>query len=320
MASPNLSEIITTTLRQRQGEIIDNVTDNNALLAKLKQRGNIKMKTGGRTIVKELDYAENSTFKWYTGYEALDVTASDVISAAEFDWKQASVNVVISGLEERQNSGENAILDLLEARITNAMRTMENNINVGLLSDGTGTGGKQLGGLQLIVADAPATGTVGGINRANFSFWRNISYDATTDGGAAASSTNIITYMNATYNQVIYGNSSPDLLVADDNYFGFYESALQSNIRFADSRMADTGFLALKYKGADVVLDNSPGMPANHMYMLNTEFLFLDVHQDANFSVGNDKSSVNQDATVVPLIFMGNMTASNCQRQAVLKD
>lgn len=323
MTSPNLSEIITTTLRDRAQMFADNVTEKNALLRKLKERGNIRLLSGGRTIVRELDYAENSTFQYYSGYEVLNTDASDVLSAAEYSWRQASVNVLINGLEERQNSGEAAVLDLLESRIRNAMRTMSNNISTGVYSDGTGTSGKEIDGLQAVVADDPTTGTVGGINAANFSFWRNFSYDATTDGGAAASATNMIGYMNTVYNTVIRGTDKPDLIPADLNYFGFYQDALQSQQRFTNDNAkggADGGFVELMYASAPVILDDGSGIPTNHMYFLNTEFLSLDVHEDANFSPREGKDSFNQDATLVPVIFMGNLTCSNRERQGVLKD
>ena len=62
MASPNLSEIVTTTLRNRSKKTADNVTNHNALLRRINERGNMKLVTdGGRTIVQELDYAENTT-------------------------------------------------------------------------------------------------------------------------------------------------------------------------------------------------------------------------------------------------------------------
>ena len=188
MPSPNLSEIVTTTLRNRSKKLADNVTENNAVLYRLKEKGKIKPVSGGRTIVQELEYAENGTYKRYSGYENLDISPSDVFTAAEFDFKQAAVAVSISGLEQLQNSGSDALLDLLEGRINNAEKTMVNNIAADMYSDGTADGGKQIGGLQLLVADDPTTGTVGGINRASYSFWRNATYDASTDGGAAATS------------------------------------------------------------------------------------------------------------------------------------
>jgi hypothetical protein len=57
MAFPGLSEIVTTTLRNRTGELADNFTRNNALIARLKSRNRIKTFSGGRTIVQELAYA-----------------------------------------------------------------------------------------------------------------------------------------------------------------------------------------------------------------------------------------------------------------------
>jgi hypothetical protein len=320
MAEPNLTEIIASTLRERQGSAADNVTNKNALLSRLSERGKVDVHSGGRTIVRELDYAENSTFKYYTGYELLDTNASLTLDAAEYDWKQAAVVITISGEDKRKNSGENGIIRLMDHRMTNAMRTLSNNLSTGLYSDGTGSGGLQVGGLQSIVADDPTTGTVGGINAASFTFWRNIAFDATTDGGAAASASNILSYMNTVYNQTTRGNEAPDLIPADLNYFGFFEDSQQANQRFADSKMAEAGFQVYKYKGADVVLDNDSGISTNHMYFLNTEFLFWDVHEAANMTPLEGRAPVNQDADVVPVIWMGNLTCSNRERQGVLKD
>lgn len=322
MVSPNLSEIITTTLRNRSQDFADNVTNKNALLKKLKERGNIRLLSGGRTIVRELDYDENSTFQYYSGYEVLNTDASDVLSAAEYSWRQASVNVLINGLEERQNSGEAAVLDLLESRIKNAMRTMGNNISIGVYSDGTGTSGKEIDGLQAIVADSPATGTVGGINAANFSFWRNFAFNAVADGGGATDATNIIGYMNKVKNTITRGTEKPDIIPADLNYFGFYQDALQSQQRFSNENAkggADGGFVELMFGSAPVILDDGSGIPTDHMYFLNSEFLSLDVHEKANFAPKGGKESFNQDATLVPVIFMGNLTCSNRERQGVLK-
>ena len=96
-ANSNFDAIVTTTLKNRTGKVADNVTANNSVLAELSRKGNIMLEDGGQSLVQELDFAENSTFKYYSGWEVLDVNQSDVISAAEFDWKQAAVSVVCSG-------------------------------------------------------------------------------------------------------------------------------------------------------------------------------------------------------------------------------
>jgi hypothetical protein len=333
MADPNLSEIVTTTLRNRTGKLADNVTKNNALLMRLKKRGKVKPVSGGRTIVQELEYAENGTFKRYSGYELLNIAPSTVFTAAEFNYAQAAVAVSISGLEELQNSGENAIIDLLESRISNAERTLVNNIALDCYSDGTADGGKQIGGLKLLVDFTPATGTVGGIDAATWSFWRNVAFDATTNGGAAATAANIQSYMNRVYLQLVRGIDKPDLIVADNIYYRLYLESLQAIQRIASDEMASAGFESLKYMGADVVLDggygggapSAPGIGGGAntgtMYFLNTNYLYFRPHTNRNFApIGDERLAVNQDAMVKLIGFAGNMTTSNRFLQGVLGD
>ena len=322
MASPNISELLTTAIESRTGELADNVTTNNALLLRLKQKGKIRPVSGGTSIYQELTYAENSTFMYYDGYDTLNVSASDVISSADFAWKQAAVAVTISGKEERINSGKEQMIDLIEARVDNAETTMMNNLSVGVYSDGTGSSSKQIGGLQHLVADSPSTGTVGGINRATYSFWRNISFDASSDGGAAATSANIQSYMNRVYVQLVRGADRPDLMPADNNYWRLYLESLQAIQRISNDKMASAGYMTLKYMDADVVLDGgfSGDAPTDHMYFLNTKYIFYRPHRNCNMvPLSPDRFAVNQDAHVKLIGWMGNMTASNCSLQAVLK-
>lgn len=323
MADPNLSEIITTTLRNRSGKLADNVTKNNALLMRLKKRGKVKPVSGGRTIVRELEYAENGTFRRYSGYELLNVAPSTVFTAAEFNYAQAAVAVSISGLEELQNAGENQVIDLLESRIANAERTLVNNIALDCYSDGTADGGKQIGGLASIVDITPATGTVGGIDAATWTFWRNVAFDATTDGGAAATAANIQSYMNRVYIQLVRGPDKPDLIPAGNEFYRLYLESLQAIQRITSDEMAQAGFESLKYMGADVVLDGGYGGGADsqRMYFLNTNYLYFQPHSNRNFTpIGGERTSVNQDATVKLIGFAGNMTVSNRFLQGVLDD
>ena len=320
MPSPNLSEIITTTLRNRSGELADNVSKGNALLNRLREKGGWKA-ASGRTIVQELDYAENSTFMYYSGGEILNVGTSDVLTGAEFDWKQAAVAVVATGLElDVQNTGKEQVIDLLEGRIKNAQRTMRNNVCNGMYSDGTGTGGKQIGGLQHIVADTPTSGTVGGINRASFSFWQNQVFDHSTDGGAATTAANIQQYMNAEYLECTRGPDKPDLILMGATYYALYWASLQAIQRITDSSTANAGFSSVKFAGADVVYEDNTGMPTQRIYYLNTDYLFLRYAAKRLFKPLERVNSINQDAMVQLITFAGNLTCSNCSLQGVGKE
>lgn len=340
MAFPNLSEIVTTTLRNRTGVLQDNVSRNNALLARLNRKGKIKPFSGGRTIVQELDYANNSTFTWYSGYQTININPSQVFTAAEFPIRQAALAVSISGLEEIQNSGEEAIIDLLEGRVENGERTFMNGLSNGIYGDGSVSG--SINGLQLLVAATPTSGTVGGIDRAQWAFWRNLVFSAVTNGGVAANAANIIQYMDSLYVQLVRGRDKPDLIVADNNMYRYYLQALQSIQRITTDGgapdLAEAGYDSLKYMGSDVVLDGGfqgystdplppevsggsvvGGAPTNTMYFLNTNYIHFRPAANRNMvPLDPDRFSVNQDAMVRLLGWAGNMTLSNAFLQGVL--
>ena len=315
MASPNSSftEVITTTLQGYSKQLADNVTSHNALLNHIDQKGN-KMPATGRTIVQELEYAENATAKWYSGYETLDVSPSEIFTAAEFNYKQLNGNVVISGLEQVQNSGKEAVHNLLKSRIKNLEKTLKNTVATALYADGTGTDGKELGGLQSLVADA-GTGTVGGINSSTYTWWKNKIYDFSGEG-ITASSTTIQAAMNNLWLQCIRGADKPDVVTAGTTYFNFYWSSLQDNQRFTSDDTAQAGFMNLMFMSAPVFYDDQ--CTATKMYMLNTDYLFLRPAKGREFVPLGEKASVNQDAMVMPVVWAGNMTTSNRSLQGII--
>ena len=311
MASPNLSEIVTTTLRNRSKTLSDNVSNHNALLKKLRENGNQTSVTG-RDIVRELEYADNGTVQFYSGYETLDVSPSDVLSAAVFDYKQLAGNVTISGLEQIKNSGTEAIINLLEARINVLEKSMMNSLSTSIYSDGTGSSGKEVGGLQLIVADA-GTGTVGGINSSTYTFWQNAQTTATSSAFSVA---NVQTDMNTIYLSLVRGADSPDLVMAGTNAYTAFLGSLQAIQRITSDDLANSGFTSLQYLNSDVVFDSACN--TNRMYFLNTDYLRLEVAASRDFVPGEAKMSVNQDSLITPMFWSGNLTCSNRALQGVI--
>ena len=315
----NITEIVVTTLRRRRKKLADNMSAHIPLLKRMSENGNADPAPGGRTLVEELEYAENSTFKYYSGHEVLDITPSEVFTFAEFDWKQAAVVVGASGLELAQNSGEDATIKLLDSRIRNAERTLMNNLATGIASDGTGSGGKQIGGLQLLVADDPTTGTVGGISRASYSFWRNKIFDFSANSLTPSSST-IQQAMDTLWLNTCRNADKVDLIVAGTTYFTYYWQSLQAIQRISDESKGGAGFRTIKFMGpsgsADCVYDGT--ISATRMYFLNTKYLFWRPHTDRDMEPLSRREPTNQDAVVVPIVWMGNLTMSNAALQGVI--
>ncbi len=314
MAFPNVSDLVATTIESRSGEIADNVTKNNALLSKLKQRGNIRTFSGGTLIFEELSFAENGNAGYYSGYDLLPVAAQDVLSAAQYAIKQAAVPVVMSGLEMLQNAGKEKIIDLMDGRMAVAEASLANLLASGIYSDGTGSGGKEITGLNAAVPVNPATGTYGGIDRATWTFWAS---KVNNTSGIVAST--IQGALNTLWAQLIRGSDRPDFLVSDNTVWALYMASLQAQQRFVDVSTGNLGFPSIKYMDADYILDGGIGgfCPAGTRFMLNTKYIFWRPHRDRNMVPlsPNKRYAVNQDAEVQILGWAGNLTTSGAQFQ-----
>ncbi len=314
------SELVSTTFRNHKKKFADNVTTHNAVWKRLSDKGRVRLEDGGLSIVEPLEYATNSTFQRYSGFDTLNIQAVDVLTAAEFAWKQAAENVAISGLEMRSNSGESRIINFTKAKLKNAMNSFANNMAIDIYSNGTAA--NQIGGLQAVIADAQ-TGTVGGINSTTFTFWQNQlqSAAAPIQGGGAItpSATTMESLMLPLWIKCTRGRNMPDLIVMDPIYFAFYEQSQTSLKRYAPEDDGKGGMISMKYKTADVFFDSSALIPASHAYFIDTEYLELVVHRDANMEMMDDLRSINQDAIVTPILWMGNLVCSNRSLQGVQK-
>jgi hypothetical protein len=329
-ANSAIDDIIATTIQSRNGVLADNLTNNNPLLAVLNKKGNVRPFSGGNVILEEIMYNDPSTDNSgsYSGYEAINISPDSPISAAQFAIKQYADSVSMSGLQMLQNSGKEQIIDLLEGRMKVSEARLLNRIQADIYGDGTGNAGKNITGLAAAVPDVPTTGTYGGIDRGTWSFWRSQVYSGVTNGGAAVSAANIQAYMTRLALSLIRGTDKADLIVADANYYNLYANSLQAIQRVTtdgSERGVGAGFASLKFYGggtsADVVMGGGVGgtATANHMWFLNTNYIFLRPHKDRNFvPIGGDRQAVNQDAIVKLYGWAGNLTMSGSQFNGVL--
>lgn len=322
-ANTSVSDIIASTIEERSTTIADNVTKNNALLSQMKLKGRVKTVSGGSQIIEAIAFAENGNAAFYSGYDQLPTSPQDVLSGSTWTLKQAAVPVVISGLEELQNSGEEEIFDLMEARLGVAEDTMKNIVCQSLYGDGTAWGGKALVGLDAMAettATASQTSTVGGISRTNFSFWRSYCEGSIT----LPTSTTIQGVMNRFWANLTRGTDSPDLILMDNNYWAAFTASLQLIQRFTSAEVGNLGFPSIKFMNADVVLDGGIGgfgytnsTTGGTAYFLNTKYLKWRPHAKRNFVPlsPNKRYAINQDAEVQILAFAGALTLSGAKFQ-----
>jgi len=313
--SVNIGDTVATTLRLRIPALKDNVMNHNAFGFMLQKNGRINRRRDlGRIITEPFIYNNNSSIKWYSEWETFTPPTSDqeVIDASEWNWRMIGGFIAWNGYEERINRGAAKVHDFVEVRQKQLEANMQNTFATSLYSDGTNPSGKEIGGLQLIVSDTPsAAGTVGGIDQAANSFWQNY---ATT--GLTLSSSTVKGHMNSAHINIIRGKDKPNLWLMDDDWFTSYEDSLQDQVRFTDTKMADAGFMAYKYKSANVMYDDQ--CPDKHCYAIDLDNINLRAADDRVFDRGDVRQISNADYKVVPVWGMMQMTTARRAAHGVM--
>ena len=305
--NPNFDALLSTTLQNYRPTLVDNIFTARVLLDHLNSKGRVLVEEGGSSIVEPLVYAQNDTTGSYSGYDAIDLTPQDGISAAEYNWKQMASSIAISGIEEAKNRGTEAIIKLLNAKIMQAEESIKEDLNDMLYGDGTGNGGKDFNGLGNLI---DASGTVGGIDSSTNTWWRSTE---TAVGGALT-----LAVMATAYNTASRGNDHPDMIVTTQTLFEKYESLLTPNVRYQDTTKANSGFQNLMFKQTPVVFDVS--CTATNMFFMNSKYLKL-VGMNGHWFATSEfqKGTVaGVDARYALILSFGELTCSNRARQAKL--
>jgi hypothetical protein len=295
----------------------DNIFNYFWLLENLRVGDTFK-KGAGDPITGTIEYQTNTTTKSMSELETLDVSRIDVFDRYEYAWKLVGGLIVMSDFERGQTAGAAGKFDLEAGKMENLKNSMMSQINTDLFSDGTGTSSKQAGGLQYIVSSTPTTGTVGAINRVNFSFWRN------QQSSGAKSSTiydNLKATMRTVYNNCSSGVSmqTPDFGVTDQTTFEGYESLSVTVERL--NRTSTSDKLLSGYQGDHIMFKDIPiaydrAAPSALMYILNRRNLFIRWMYWMKASPAVNPA--NQFADVVKILTVYNLVSDNPRRLGVI--
>ena len=310
----SIDAFLTTTLAEYLPTLQDNIFDDVPLLSYLNGKlgkavnGAKRMLKGGERIVEPLLYGRNSTAKSYAGAEQLDTNIQDGITNAVYDWAQYSVAISITGLQQRGNQSTHRLIDLLQAKTTQAELSIQEILNQHLWEATVGNNGKNVTGIPAIIKNS---GSLGGINQSTNTWWASVVDSSgftflTSDAGIKA--------MRAQFNTLTIGNVGPDILFMTQAIFEDYEQTGQEDRRYTSNKVLDAGFQTLVFKGKPVVFDRD--MTAGEMYMLNGKYLKWVTHQDADLSMTANgfQTPIGQDTSVAMILLQANTTCSNRRR------
>ncbi len=288
------------------------------LLENLRAGGNSFKKGAGDPITGTIEYSTNTTVKSMSELETVDTTRIDVFDRYEYNWRFVGGTIVMSEFEKAVTADGAGKFDLEAGKMENLKKSMQSQINTDLFSDGTGTNGKQAGGLQYIVSSTPTTGTTGAINRATYTFWRN---QQTSGAKSSTAFDNLKSTMRSIYNLTSsgVGMSTPDYGVTDRIDFEGYESLSTTIERLNRSSASDT--LLSGYKGDHIQFKDIPiafdfASPSGTMYILNRDNLFIRYMLWMKaFPPG---TPVNQFIDVVKFLTIYNLVSDNPRRLGVI--
>ena len=310
-ANADFNAILSTTLQNYQPTLVDNIFKDLVLLNHLNEKGRVRVEEGGTQIIEPLMYAVNDTVATYSGYDTIDLTPQDGISAAEYDWKQMAASIAISGIEEAKNRGTEAIIKLLNAKIMQAEMSLKSTLNAQLF--GSAAGGNDFNGLGNIVGTQ--NNTVGGINSTTNTWWNPT--QATTMAATLS-----LNNMADVYNRASKGSDVPDLIVTNTSLFEKYESLLTNQVRYQDVSKANAGFQNLMFKQTPIVFDLELAVDTSDapMYFLNTKYLKLTGLNGYWFSTSEfmNGTVAGVDARYALVLAYGQLTCSNRARQGYL--
>jgi hypothetical protein len=295
----------------------DNIFADYWLLNRLKNGEGFKSVDGGDVVTGSLEYAQNGTVTWYSDTELISTTRQETFDRFEFVWREAAGTVVQSELENAINQGGAQKFDLLDAKMKNLKRSLDDLFNAGLHSDGTGTGGKQIAGLQSIISITPTTGTVGGINRATFSFWRN---QQTSGAKTTSAFDNLRATMRSIYNLCSNGvaGDHPTFGVTTRTVFEGFEGLLLANERFTSKDEADGGFKneTVKFKGMKLAYDDDNLSGA--MFFCNPQYLKLAYAKGHWYKGSPSVEPANQTIKVFKVHCIATLIATNSRMLGVV--
>jgi len=340
--------LLSTTLAAYQKTLVDNIFKDSAFLAYLRMTDAVKKQNGGERVAMPLMYGTNSTVKVVGGYETLDTTPQDGLTTAFYEWAEIAGTISISRKEERQNAGEGRLINLLEAKIKQAEMTMREQLNQGLLlgtvSSSTFIENTSVGGtkgliplgmfLRKLNATDPTSGSLGNISNASYSWWRHVTGWANNQNvtgnsfyGSITTYAGLESYLKRLYNFCGRGSGGyPDLVVMDQISYEEYESALNTKVRYTNTKMADMGFDNIKIKGATAIWDEvvpdiytgTAAITVGSAFFINTNFYNLFIDSETDIVTTPFVEPENQTAKTAKVLFMGQAACSNLRKMGVL--
>ena len=273
----------TTSVDVHRKRITDNLNNKNVTLEVMRGRGRAEVDKGGRIIREDLYYA-NGQMEWMDGRKTVATDEPDGVTASFYETRYAVVPLVISFTEEQESQSSESAMRLLATKTIQARNTLQAGINSALWS---AQSGQSMLGFQDILDTTPAVGTLGGINKANESWWRNIA-DTTSTPNWDNKSGDIydgFSTLSSAYNSASDGNDEITDIFMGLTLYGETQNILESTgYARTTSGQGNTKVDAGKPKFRSATIHKDRDVPSQSVYGINAMNFKLKIQRGANFA------------------------------------
>jgi hypothetical protein len=273
MAPPSWTQEIdtlyTSTWAYRKTEVTEQSFLKTPFIYWLRERGHIENISGYRRIEIPLKYGSNETVRWIGKGSTVPIQDSELLTMAYEDWKYVAASVVRWFTEDQQNRQRAQAIRMVETKLDAAETSLYEELERVMFADGTGT--NEPNGLQNLISATPTTGTIHGLSRVTYDWWRN---QQKTSSGAA--SVYLVSDMRTCLNDITKYSKvefRDIVLLTNQSVYELYEDVCMDMKILSNVMLADAGFDSIQFKGKPLMW--CPSAPSGNMYFINTNYYKL---------------------------------------------
>lgn len=269
LGAEQYTELVASTLEKIEADLVDQIFTKHPTLDIFKQ---YSKSYAGRELVLNIEAAEDDNTVVTDRSGSFDLDKSpDIIGAAVYGWSRPYVSKVrVEWQTLQQNTGKEAIVNLLEAHVENVKRSHAKRLVAGLHKAGSAVDtASEFNSLDLLVGNSDVNPTVGGITAADSDhYWNSTRLTIPVEGEAGGQT--IRKAFRTLRNELLVstGNDAEVThIIAGRKIFEEFEDSFDDKIRYVDFEKGQTRFRGIYDGDIEVRLD--PDCPEDRAYFLD---------------------------------------------------
>ena len=251
---------------------VDQIATERPLLKRL-MKGRKQFLGAKQNVVENIRKGYGSNFAWAYGEETVGFNKRNTTEQASFPWRRAVDGLYLdhdrlfgAGIKVREGdrgafkleqNEKVQLLNLLDEQMESLKEGFLAKLDLELHRNGA-SDADAIVGLDTLVSVAPTTGTVGGLDRATATYWRNYAKTSIS----TATTGNLLKEMELAWRKCIKNGGSPNFILAGGKFIDAYakDIVVTNNADAGTAKSLDGGVgtgvnTGLYFKGVEIIWD-----------------------------------------------------------------